>query len=560
MDGISLKSRAIAFAFCAGAVAFILALFAGFSAHAPAESIGKAVVLAIICAIMSWASAERSISSIAEAVDAAIERLARAADGDLLSPTPESVSKTMPDLANAVDGLMSQVRANLDSVHTLAMFDPVTSLANRTNFRRETERVLRELPDQVLSAMFFIDLDSFKAVNDRLGHAQGDQLLAKVANRLRAVTEVEPGKPARFKRDPIIGRLAGDEFTIFFPELTEPDEAQKLAQGLLYAIAEPFDMGGQEVAIGASIGVALRPAHGRTMTELMRAADVAMYDAKDAGRGQCRLFSDMMADRLADNVRLEADLRQALARAEFALAFQPQFDLNTGMVTAAEALLRWDHPLLGTQMPDTFIARAEDSGLIHEIGDWVIDAVGATLARWHAANIEQRLAINVSPRQLNRPDFFTRIRAALDYHQAPAALLELEITESMAMECGDAVLAEFARLRADGATVAIDDFGTGFSNLARLKDLPVDRVKIDRSLIQDITRCEQARTIAHAIIGLIHGLGYQVVAEGVETEEQRALLGVIGCDAIQGYSVGRPMSEVALVSWLKGDRPGVATG
>ncbi len=558
MEGISLKSRAIAFAFCVGAVAFILALIAGAGAGMSAADISRALIVAIVCAVMSWASAERSVASVAESVDAAIERLSQAAHGDLVSPTPDAVSENLPDLANALDGLLSQVRLNLDSVHTLAMFDPVTALANRTNFRREVGRVLRELPDDTLSALLFIDLDSFKAVNDGLGHAQGDQLLAKVANRLRAVVENDPGRPGRFARDPLIGRLAGDEFTIFFPQIADRDEAERLARRVLYAIAEPFDLAGQEAQISASIGVALRPAHGRALTDLMRAADVAMYHAKESGRGQAKVFSETLAERLADNVQLETDLRLALDRDEFALLYQPQIDLKSGRMIAAEALLRWEHPARGTQAPDSFIGRAEECGLIHEIGEWAIDAVAAALARWDAAGFEQRLAVNVSPRQIARPEFFARVREAMTRSAAPARLLELEITETLAMHCGDAVLAEIARLRAEGATVAVDDFGTGFSNLSRLRELPIDRVKIDRSLIADIIDSERARTLVHSVIGLIHGLGYEVVAEGVEHPSQRTMLAAMGCDIIQGYAIARPMTEAALMDWMAGNH--VLTG
>ena len=547
MEGYSLKSRAIAFAFCVGAVAFILALLASTDARPNGAEIGNALIVAIVCAVMSWGSAERSIATIAEAVDAAIERLAQAAHGDLVSPTPKKVSVHLPDLADALDGLLAQVRVNFDSVHTLAMYDPVTGLANRTNVRREAGRLLRQLPEDTLSALFFIDLDKFKAVNDSFGHAHGDQLLARVANRLRAVIEVEPG---RFAREPLIGRLAGDEFTMFFPELKSEQEAERIARGVLYALSEPFDLAGQEVEIGASIGVALRPRHGRTLTALMRAADVAMYHAKENGRGQVQMFSDRLAEQLADNVRLEADLRDALARHEFELAFQPQLDCRSGALVASEALLRWNHPILGQRLPSTFIARAEECGLIHEIGDWVIEAVAATLGRWHAQRFERRLAINISPRQIERPDFFPRLRDAMKRHKASFKLLELEITEGIVMQCGDSALAELARLRAQGCTIAIDDFGTGYSNLARLKDLPVDRVKLDSSLIAEIAHDEQARTIAHSVVGLIHGLGYSAVAEGVEEPDQLKVLQLIGCDAIQGFAIARPMPERALIDWM----------
>ncbi|WP_414899512.1 putative bifunctional diguanylate cyclase/phosphodiesterase [Sphingomonas flavalba] len=549
MEGNSLKSRAIAFAFCVGAVSFILAMLAG-AAHGGGRGFYVALVIAIICAVMSWASAERALAGVAEAIDAAIARLASAAEGDLLSPTPEPVATALPELSRSLDGLLAQVRGNLESVHTLAMYDPVTALANRTNFRREAAAMLRELPVDTLSALLFIDLDKFKAVNDSMGHAQGDHLLAMVANRLRAVVAPDGQGVPRFARPPLIGRLAGDEFTILVPEIAEPDAARTLARDILYALTEPFDLAGHQVEIGASIGIALRPAHGRALTDLMRAADAAMYHAKDSGRGQVQQFSAALADRLETNLQIERDLRHALDHGEFALVFQPQVDLASGRTVGAEALLRWEHPLLGTRLPQSFIGRAEDSGLIAPIGDWVIDAAAAAAARWADHAGVARLAINVSPREIARPEFFSRLRAVLARHGAPASRLEIEITETLAMECGETVLAALAALRAEGVTIAIDDFGTGYSNLARLRALPLDKVKIDRSLIVDIAESEEARNVVHAVIGLIHGVGCLAVAEGVETEEQRAVLAVIGCDMIQGYAVARPMAEAAFGAWL----------
>ncbi|QHL91490.1 EAL domain-containing protein [Sphingomonas changnyeongensis] len=559
MEGMTLKSRAVAFAFCVGAVAFILALFAGAGMGASGADLAQAIIIAIICGAMSWASAERAVSGHADAVDAAIERLSLAAEGDLVSPTPPRVTAVLPDLGGAMDGLMAQVRANLDTVHHLAMFDPVTRLANRVHFRREAGRMLREA-GETPCALFFIDLDKFKAVNDSFGHAQGDLLLGKVANRLRAVVAPEEGQPPRFATPPLIGRLAGDEFTLFAPGVGERDEAEKIGRALLFALTEPFDLAGQPVEIGASIGVAISPAQGRTLSELMRAADAAMYHAKERGRGQVQSFTPMLAERLADNSRLERELRDALGRGEFTFVFQPQLALASGRIAAVEALMRWHHPVDGLRAPGSFIPRAEESGIIHELGDWALEEFARRLAHWQRIGQQLgpqhggigRLAVNVSPRQIVRPDFFTRLRDALVRHDAPPALLELEITESMAMQCGDETLAELARLRAEGVTIAIDDFGTGYSNFARLKDLPIDRVKIDRSLTADIDRCAAARTIAQAVTGLVHGLGHEVVAEGVETAEQLAILRVIGCDLVQGYAIARPMPEQDFLDWMRG--------
>ena len=548
MDGFSLKSRAIAFAICAGAVAFILALAAMSHGEVTVDSAAQALIAAIVCGVMSWASAERTIAATAGAIDAAIERLSNAANGDLESDIPEEVHQCVPPLARAMTGLFRQLHANLESVQRLAMYDPVTGLPNRTHFRRTCERILAELPAGANAVLYFIDLDRFKSVNDTLGHATGDALLGMAANRLRAVAD-------RFAADgdtrpPLIGRLAGDEFTIFFPGLGHVRDAERIGRGILYALSESFDLADQQVEIGASIGIALRPEHGTNLTELMRAADAAMYHAKAQGRGRTEHFTDVLAAEIAERAQLESDLRDAVEKDEFALVYQPQVRASDGSIVAAEALLRWRHPH-GLKMPASFIQRAEETGRIVEIGEWVAASVAETISRWGALGIQQRLAVNISPRQLDHAGFFRRLREAMLAANAPARLLELEITETLAMHCSEEVIEAIAILRADGASVAIDDFGTGYSNLARLRDLPVDRVKLDRSLIEHVADRPEARTIAHAVIGLIHGLGCEAVAEGIETEAQGDVLRVIGCDVLQGYAIAQPMAEAAFLDWVR---------
>ncbi len=554
MEGISLQSRAIAFAVSIGAAAFILALLAAGDGKNEAESLTRALVLALICGVMSWASAERAMGAIAISIDAAIARVKTAAEGDLTSPTPSEVAEGLPDLARALDGMLDQVRANLDSVHSLAMFDPVTSLANRTNFRREADRALRLLGPDDHSALFFIDLDNFKSVNDTYGHAQGDQLLGMVANRLRVVAGAEGARLAA-DAPPIVGRLAGDEFTILFPKLNGVVGATRIARGLLAALTEPFELAGHCLDIGASIGVALRPEGGTTLPALMRAADVAMYHAKASGRGQYQFYSATLAERMVDRTRLEAELRTAIDRDEFALFVQPQVSLIDGKVLAGEVLLRWQHPEDGLRLPGSFIPAAEESGLIFELGDWSVEAVARMASAWVERGIDQRLAVNLSPRQINRADFFPRLRDAIKRHQVPASALELEISESLAMTCSDFVVRELAAMRREGACVAVDDFGAGISSLARLRQLPVDRVKIDGSLIADLTTDPDARTIVQAVIGLVHGLGYGSVAEGVETADQIDVLRIMGCQAVQGYAIARPMAESDYVAWNSIARP-----
>jgi len=556
VEGFSLKSRAIAFAMCAGAVAFILALAATSHGNVTVDGTARALIAAIVCGAMCWASAERTIASTAGAIDAAIARLSRAANGDLESEIPSEVRECVPPLADAMDGLFRQLHANLESVQRLAMFDSVTGLPNRTNFRRTCERMLAELPPGAEAVLYFIDLDRFKNVNDTMGHATGDVLLGMVANRLRAVAD-------RFAAEgggrPLIGRLAGDEFTMFFPELKNLRDAERIGRGVLYALSEPFDLADQEISIGASIGIALRPEHGTTLHDLMRAADAAMYHAKAQGRGRTEHFTEALANEIADRARLESDLREAVDKDQFTLAFQPQVRAHDGAIVGAEALLRWRHPD-GVRLPAGFIQRAEETGLIVEIGEWVVTNVAETISRWGRLGIQQRLAVNISPRQLDHASFFRRLREAMLAAKAPAQLLELEITETLAMHCSEDVVEAIAALRADGATIAIDDFGTGYSNIARLRNLPVDRVKLDRSLIEHVADQAEARTIAQAVIALVHGLGCEAVAEGIETEAQATVLRVIGCDVLQGFAIAQPMDEDAFLDWARDEGREQAAG
>ncbi|THD35427.1 MAG: EAL domain-containing protein [Sphingomonas sp.] len=558
MESASLKGRAITFALCAGAVVFILAVLATSHGSISLDNLARALIPALVCAVFSWAAAERAIGTTASALDAAIGRIVEAASGDLDSPIPDEIDHVVPHLSSAMGTLFQQVAANLDSVQRLAMYDPVTSLPNRTHFRRAAERQLAEMPEGDVAALLFIDLDRFKAVNDTMGHACGDILLGMVANRLRAVADSVAASNGTAK--PLIGRLAGDEFTMLFPKLRDANEAARIGRGVLYALTEPFDLAGTEVEVGASIGIAMRPAHGTTLHDLMGAADAAMYHAKANGRGRAEHFSDALATQLADRAKLEVDLRSAIERGQFALVYQPQVSLRDGRIVAAEALLRWRHPSDGIKLPASFLQCAEDTGLIVEIGDWVIGEVAATIRRWADAGIEQRLAINISQRQLDHALFFRRLRDAMLAANAPARLLELEITETLAMHCSADVIEAIAALRADGATIAIDDYGTGHSNVSRLRQLPIDRVKLDRSLIEHITTDAEARQIAQSVVGLIHGLGCESVAEGIELADQVDMLKVIGCDVAQGYAVAAPMDEDAFVGWSRGDQGERAAG
>lgn len=540
MQGVTLTSRATAFACAAGALVFILSLVLGQGQATDIGGIGRSLIIAILCGTLSWASARRTVATTASAIDGATERLLAAAHGDLQSDVPREIGLELPDLSVAMESLFSQVRTNLDHVQALALFDQVTGLANRASFCRQVERLLAERSEEGLAALFFIDLDGFKGVNDTLGHAAGDQLLARVAGRLREVAMAQASAGAG---DCLIGRLAGDEFTLFVPSLADLDSAGRIARAIQFALRERFDLGSQHVDLGASIGVACYPEHGDTLSALLRSADIAMYHAKRQGRNRAEMFTAELALEAADRAELERDLLLGLQREEFLLEFQPQIEIGSGRAIGAEALVRWAHPERDLVMPGSFVPVAEESGAIVALGDWVMGRVCETAARWARAGVRQRIAINISSRELGQADFFMRLRHAIDAHQAPAVMLELEITESLAMEMKARTLDQIGALRREGVRIAIDDFGTGYSNLSRLRELPVDRVKIDRSLVRDIAVSAEARTICSAVVGLIQGLGMEVVVEGVETEAQMEMLRVIGCTLFQGYHLARPMRE-----------------
>ncbi|MFT3978061.1 MAG: EAL domain-containing protein [Sphingomonas bacterium] len=545
----TLRDKAIMFALCAGGVAFLLALLVALHEGAGPYAFARALIPGIVCAAMCWAATHRAVASTANAIDKAVDRLAEAADGGIGPGVPDEIRAAVPQLANAMDRLFAQLSDNMEDIQRLALFDPVTGLANRTNFRTSAERLLAETPHD-MGALFFIDLDRFKAVNDMHGHACGDMLLAMVADRLRDVSDRAVAEADI--HPPLIGRLAGDEFTMFFPVLSDLRHAGWLAAQVLEALAAPFPLMGGKVEIGASTGIAIRPDHGVTLHDLMRSADAAMYSAKSGGRGGFVVYGEQLAEEMANRIRLDAELRTALDRDEFGLVFQPQVSLGSGQVVAAEALLRWQHPVDGLRLPGAFIGRAEESGLMVEIGDWVVRCVARTIAHWASIGFEGRLAINISPRQIDRADFFIRLRLAMREENAPARLLEMEINETVAAHARADTIAALAQLREDGATVSIDGFGNGLSSVARLRQLPIDRIKLDRGMIGGIVQDHATRLIAHSLVELIHALGCEAVAEGVETHAQAELLRVIGCDAVQGYGVARPMEEGEFLLWAAG--------
>jgi len=533
----------------AGFASFLFSLIALLFLTRFDEKIVASLVAGVFCLMISYIASERPNSESARALGALADRLMAVEDGDLISPAPPALREAMPKLATAVDTLFAEVRASIENAHALGMYDPVTSLPNRLHFRSEADKLLGEVPEGALAAMLFVDLDRFKNVNDSLGHARGDQLLIMVANRLRVVVTAEVGET--IAKRPLLARLAGDEFTIFFPQIDSADDIERVARRIALAIAEPFELYGHSIDIGASVGVSLTPDHGSTVESLMRAADIAMYRAKSRGGGQHCLFNSELAAEHQSKIEIEKALTEALQHGGFRLALQPQLSLTTGEVVGAEALLRWDHPAEGLKLPDTFIPVAEQTGLVSEIGDWVAAEVALILSTWQRDGIAHRIAFNVSPRQLDRADFFPRLRQIFAEQKVPLSLIELEFTESAVMEVSQQILDEIGLLREGGARVAIDDFGTGYSNLARLRSMPVDRVKLDPSLICDIERSEQARVVVQAVVQLIHGVGCEIVAEAVENSAQADILRAMGCQIVQGFVFAEPMFEPDYRAWVR---------
>jgi diguanylate cyclase (GGDEF)-like protein len=539
----------------AGIASFIFSLIAFLYITELDQQIIASVIAGMFCLLISYIASERPNSEGARALAALGERLLAVEEGDLVSPAPEIVKRSMPKLAAAVDTLFAEVRTSIENAHALGMYDPVTSLPNRLHFRSEADKMLGEMPGGTKGAMLFVDLDRFKGVNDSLGHARGDQLLIMVANRLRVVLNDEFHETSRAR--PLLARLAGDEFTMFFPKIESAEEIERVARRIVLAISEPFELCGHSVDIGASIGVSVTPDHGSSVESLMRSADIAMYRAKSQGGGQHYVFNEELAAEHFDKVQTEKSLTEAIENSEFVLAFQPQMSLLTGEIAGAEALLRWNHPRDGMRLPTSFIPIAERTGLIAEIGDWVTAEVASVLGSWVREGNARRVAFNVSPRQLERSDFFSKLRQTFADQQVPLSLIEIEFTESAAMEVSAPVLAEIAALRADGATIAMDDFGTGYSNLARLRSMPLDRVKLDQSLIADIEESEQARVVVQAVIQLIRGVGCEIVAEAVETVAQAEILRAMGCDVVQGWVFAHPMFEDEFLDWTSNATRGV---
>ncbi|MFP5410414.1 MAG: EAL domain-containing protein [Gammaproteobacteria bacterium] len=420
--------------------------------------------------------------------------------------------------------------------------DPLTGLPNRALFTQLlAQAVLNAERNRTAFALLFVDLDNFKGINESLGHKVGDQLLFSVSQRLQGL----------LPDNSEIARIGGDEFYIIVDHAASLSGIDLVAQRMIDAIGEAFRIDDHTIYIGASIGIALYPNDGRDAATLQSSADAALHQAKVQGRGILRFFSPEMTLRSRERLTLEAELRRALERQELRLHYQPQIDLASGEVVGLEALVRWIHPERGIVPPDTFIPLAEESGLIVLIGDWVLRAACQQIREWTDAGIAPRqVAVNVSAVQLNRGHLFDSVGEALQQSGIAPEQLELEITESFVLTDRDQSFRALAELRALGVRLSIDDFGTGYSSLAYLQQLKVHKLKIDLSFVRDVTVNSGNASIVKAIIALGHSLGLEVIAEGVEEEEQARYLHTLQCDVIQGYLVSRPLPAKEITQFL----------
>ena len=413
-------------------------------------------------------------------------------------------------------------------IEYMAHHDALTGLGNRVLLNQQLEGALDRVFEPEMLAVHHLDLDQFKAVNDTFGHAAGDKLLKIVAERLRALV----------RDSDTIARMGGDEFVIVQVPIAEAAEATLLAQRIIAAISEPFDLDGHQAVIGTSVGIATGPGEGLTPDKMLRNADLALYRAKDHGRGTFRFFEPAMDLQMQTRRVMEQDLRRALPAGEFELYYQPVVDLGSNEVSGFEALIRWNHPKHGLVAPAAFIPLAEEIGFIIPMGEWVIRQACATAARWPG---ELRVAVNISAAQFRNSGLLQVIVGALSASGLSPTRLEIEITETVLLQNRETTLAVLHQLRALGIRIAMDDFGTGYSSLTYLQSFPFDKIKIDRSFVKDIGHNTGSLNIVRAVAALANGFGMSATAEGVETHGQLAQIVAAGCTEMQGYLFSQPL-------------------
>ncbi|WGR91719.1 EAL domain-containing protein [Bradyrhizobium sp. ISRA435] len=464
---------------------------------------------------------------------------------DMVIATPDGrnirlIYKRSPDggwcatLEDVTEGRRAQAQ-----IEYLAHYDALTNLPNRTLFQRHAEELLLK-PDAGEFAIHYIDIDEFKRINDTLGHLIGDEFLRGVADKLGQ--SVGPND--------FIARLGGDEFAVVQHDIASDDDVSRLVARIYQALRTPFICHGHRLSSDASIGIAIAPRHGTDLFGLLKCADLAMYAAKAAGRRTFRFFDPAMERQANLRRELEADLRTALGDGGFELHYQPLVDLRSDEVTGCEALLRWRHPVRGMISPAEFVPVAEETGLIEEIGQWVLRTACIEAAGWPA---HVRVAVNVSPVQFRSETLALKVASALAESGLDPRRLELEITEAVLIADDDAALVTLGELRALGVHIALDDFGTGYSSLQYLQRFPFDKIKIDRSFVKEVTRNTGSASIIRAVVSIAADRNIITTAEGVETDQQRDTVQMLGCTQMQGYLFSRPIPALDVRTLLAAD-------
>jgi diguanylate cyclase (GGDEF)-like protein/PAS domain S-box-containing protein len=429
---------------------------------------------------------------------------------------------------------ISEMRDTAEKLWQQTNFDPLTKLPNRSLF---LDRLLQALVQAGRGnrrvALVFIGLDGFKNINDTLGHTIGDKVLEEAARRFKTA----------LRQGDTLARFGGDEFTAVLTGIVTVDEVERVVRALLESLAEPFLIEAHQILISCSVGISLWPGDGEDVEALMRNSTSALRKAKSAGRNTFRFFTASMDARAQARSRLASELSDSLEHDEFALVYQPVIDVPSGKVAGAEALLRWHNRYLGTISPEQFVPLAEEMGLILPIGDWLLTAACQQAASWRGlAGQPLRIAVNVSPRQVQQGDIAAALERALQVSGLPAGQVTVEITESLLLGSGEEILGKIRRIRDVGAKIAVDDFGTGYASLSYLKHFPVDILKVDRSFVAGALDGGDDARLIEAIIALGHSLGMKIVGEGVETAEQMAFLAERGCDLVQGYHYSPPLT------------------
>ncbi len=484
----------------------------------------------LIAVAGSWLLARRLSHPIA-ALDAAARRVSQGEYAQVAVQTSDEIGALATSFNRMVDDIGERER----QITHMALHDALTGLANRTLLREHLTTVLSRDGGSTKRALFCLDLDNFKVVNDTLGHPTGDALLCEIAERLTT-----------FANGGFVARLGGDEFAIVIDD--SAGSLDRSANDLIRAVAKPCHVNGHRIVPGTSIGIAVLGVDGSDPVALVKNADLALYRAKHDGRGGFRFFENAMDAEAQARRQMELDLHDAIANGELSLMYQPLFNLNEGRVSAFEALLRWNHPVRGSVSPVDFIPLAEDTGLIIPIGEWVIREACRTARTWPD---HVRIAVNVSAVQFRNPGLNNVILQALGESGLPPGRLELEITESLFIDNVEGTLASLHSLRALGVRVALDDFGTGYSSLSYLRSFPFDKIKIDRSFIMDLLGSDSATAIIKSITSLAEALGMETTAEGVEHVEQMDILREQGCSHIQGFYFSRPISSQAVTEMLE---------